>query len=88
MILILLRRLDRGLRDLEPIRYRGFGRVWKALNKTSNAYVAIKQVPLIINDKVIENEWKVLSKCDSPFVVRYYDVMNSDNELWVCCFIL
>ena len=62
--------------------------MWKALNKTSNAYVAIKQVPLIINDKVIENEWKVLSKCDSPFVVRYYDVMNSDNELWVCCFIL
>lgn len=85
MILILLIRLEKGLPDLEPIRCRGFGRVWKALDKTSNSYVAIKQLPLSIDDKVIENEWKVLSKCESPFVVRYYDVVNSDNELWVRC---
>lgn len=83
MTLFLLGRLERGLRDLEPIRYRGFGEVWKALDKTSNAYVAIKRVPLIIDDGLIENEWRVLSKCESPFIIRYHDVAYSDNELWV-----
>ena len=62
---------------------RGFGEVFVALSRQSNVYVAIKKVKLLSDDKRIETESILLKECQSPFIVRYYDVIRRERELWV-----
>ena len=64
-------------------RGSGFGEVFVALSKQSNVYVAIKKVKLLSDDKRIETESILLKECQSPFIVRYYDVIRRERELWV-----
>lgn len=64
---------------------RGFGEVFVALSKKSNEKVAIKKVKLVSNDALIEKESQLLKECHSRYIVRYYEVLKKDNELWVCC---
>ena len=54
-----------------------------ALSRQSNVYVAIKKVKLLSDDKRIETESALLKECQSPFIVRYSDVLRRENELWV-----
>ena len=54
-----------------------------ALDKTSNDLVAIKRVRVMTEDDAIANESKMLKECQSRFVVRYYDVLKREGELWV-----
>ena len=56
-----------------------------ALDKTSNDLVAIKRVKMVMEDDQIASESKLLKECQSRYIVRYYDVMRMDSELWVCC---
>lgn len=63
--------------------YSAFGKVYVAMDKTMNVLVAIKQIVASIDDKVVENESKILKECNSPYIVRYYSIVNSENELWV-----
>ena len=65
------------------IRASGFGEVFAALDKTSNMLVAIKKVKLLSDDKRIEKESELLRQCQSPLIVRYYDVLRMESELWV-----
>ena len=62
---------------------RGFGEVFVALDKTSNDLVAIKRVRILMNDSEIESESKLLKECQSRYIVRYYNVIRKENELWV-----
>lgn len=64
---------------------RGFGEVFVALSKKSNEKVAIKKVKLVSNDTLIEKESQLLKECHSRYIVRYYEVLKKENELWVCC---
>ena len=54
-----------------------------ALDKTSNDLVAIKRVKVMTDDDAIANESKMLKGCQSRFIVRYYDVLRREGELWV-----
>ena len=63
----------------------GFGEVYVALDKTSNDLVAIKRVKMVMEDDQIASESKLLKECQSRYIVRYYDVMRREGELWVCC---
>ena len=72
-----------GLGDVLGVR--GFGEVFVALDKTSNDLVAIKRVRILMNDNEIESESKLLKECQSRYIVRYYDVIRREGELWVCC---
>ena len=63
--------------------YRGFGAVFKALDKKSNVYVAIKKSRLISKDTSLLSESELLMKCNSPFIVRYNGVILNGDELWV-----
>ena len=65
------------------MRSRAFGEVFVALDKTSNDLVAIKRVRVMTEDDAIANESKMLKECQSRFVVRYYDVLKREGELWV-----
>ena len=70
---------------MEWIRVRGFGEVFVALDKESNDLVAIKRVKMVMEDDQIASESKLLKECQSRYIVRYYDVMRMESELWVCC---
>ena len=62
---------------------RGFGEVYKALDKDSGTYVAIKEMRLTASDAKIQSESEMLMKCNSPFIVRYKGVIRNGNKLWV-----
>ena len=66
----------------------GFGEVFVALDKSSNDLVAIKKLKVVLDENEIVSESKLLKECQSRFIVRYYDVVEREGELWVCCFIL
>ena len=66
------------------IRVSGFGEVFVALDKSSNDLVAIKRVKMVMEDDQIASESKLLKECQSRYIVRYYDVMRMESELWVC----
>ena len=74
---------EKGKCETSGIRISGFGEVFAALDKTSNMLVAIKKVKLQSGDKGIEKESELLRQCQSPLIVRYYDVLRMESELWV-----
>ena len=65
------------------MRGRGFDEVYKALDKETRMYVAVKKVKLPASEKELRLESDLLMKCDSPFIVRYNRVIHEENELWV-----
>ena len=54
-----------------------------ALDKSSNDLVAIKRVKMMMDDSEIANESELLKECQSRYIVRYYDVIRREGELWV-----
>ena len=54
-----------------------------ALDKSSNDLVAIKRVKMMMEDSEIANESELLKECQSRYIVRYYDVLRREGELWV-----
>ena len=62
---------------------RGFGEVYKAFDKGSGVYVAIKKTRLLESDEDLRSESELLMKCSSPFIVRYNGAIRDGNELWV-----
>ena len=61
----------------------GFGEVFKALDTVANDYVAVKKIRAVKSDARIQSEGNLLKKCNSKYVVRYYDVIQNGNEIWV-----
>ena len=76
---------ETGRREMERIRVRAFGEVFVAFDKRVNDIVAIKQVNVRRGDEVIASELKLLKECQSRYIVRYYDVLQREGALWVCC---
>ena len=62
---------------------RGFGEVYKGFDKGSGVYVAVKKTRLQRSDEELQSESELLMSCNSPFIVRYNEVIHEDNELWV-----
>ena len=54
-----------------------------ALDKSSNDLVAIKRVKMMMEDGQIASESELLKECQSRYIVRYYDVLRREGELWV-----
>ena len=54
-----------------------------ALDKSSNDLVAIKRVKMMMDDSEIASESELLKECQSRYIVRYYDVIRREGELWV-----
>lgn len=57
--------------------------MYKALEKDSGMYVAIKQMRVMASDTSVQSESTMLMKCNSPFIVRYKGVIQNGKELWV-----
>ena len=60
-----------------------FGEVYVALDTASHDLVAIKKVKMVMNEGEIPSESQLLKEFKSKFIVRYYDVIRNENELWV-----
>ena len=59
---------------------RGFGKVHLALDRMRNHYVAIKEVKMARDETVNEN---LLRGCQSSCIVKYYNMIRTDDALWV-----
>ena len=57
--------------------------MYKAFDKGSGVYVAVKKTRLLLDDAVIRRESEMLTNCFSPFIVRYNGTIRNGNELWV-----
>lgn len=62
---------------------RGFGKVHFALDRMRNHYVAIKEVKMARDETVNENEVNLLRGCQSSCIVKYYNMIRTDDALWV-----
>ena len=67
------------------LRGRGFGEVFVALDKSSNDLVAIKKVKVTGYNNEIESETRLLRECRSRYIVSFYDMIQTEGELWVRC---
>lgn len=72
-----------GICGNEGVSSRGFGEVYKAFDKGSGVYVAVKITRLLKSDKELQSESELLMSCNSPFIVRYNGVISDEKELWV-----
>ncbi|KAM7455455.1 hypothetical protein BLSTO_03790 [Blastocystis sp. subtype 1] len=61
----------------------GFGEVYKAFDKGSGVYVAVKKTRLLQSDEELRSESELLMKCSSPFIVRYNGAIRNGNDLWI-----
>ena len=57
--------------------------MYKAFDKGSGVYVAVKKTRLLESDEDLRSESELLMKCSSPFIVRYNGAIRNENELWV-----
>ena len=54
-----------------------------ALDTASHDLVAIKRVKMVMNEGESPSESQLLKEFKSKFIVRYYDVIRNESELWV-----
>jgi serine/threonine protein kinase len=66
-----------------------FGAVYKAEHKASHALVAVKVIPTTEGESdKIKSEIDILSRCDSPFIVGYFEcfikaAVKKPSEMWI-----
>ena len=56
-----------------------------ALDKSSNDLVAVKKVKVTGYNNEIESETRLLRECRSRYIVSFYDMIQTEGELWVRC---
>ena len=74
--------------DLEIIQSLGrgsFGYVFKAIDKKSGQFRAIKIIPIKNPEEfnICLKELEILSACQSPNIVRYYCSYSKDEQIWI-----
>lgn len=81
--------------DLEILNALGegsFGAVYKANHRPSGAIVAVKVIPNAgsnpSEDEKMKGEIDILSRCDSPYIVGYFECFikpptNKPGEMWI-----
>lgn len=65
------------------VRVRKYGEVFKARNKKTGEYVAIRKIRGLENAGIVEYNGKLLKKLDCPCIGKCYGVIPNGKELWV-----
>ncbi|KDO31494.1 STE/STE20/MST protein kinase [Saprolegnia parasitica CBS 223.65] len=71
---------------LEALGEGSYGKVFKAMHRSSARVVALKVVPVESDDKDMADllkEIKILQKCQSPYIVQYYGSMLYEGSMWI-----
>ena len=74
--------LGEGFASWTVFIHSAYGVVFKALDQQSNEYVAIKKVNGI-QQNAFAVESSMLEHCRSKFIVRYYSIVQKEEEYWV-----
>ena len=74
--------LGEGFASWTVFIHSAYGVVFKALDRQSNEYVAIKKVKGI-QQNAFAVESSMLEHCRSKFIVRYYSIVQKEEEYWV-----
>uniref|UniRef100_A0A3B4B954 non-specific serine/threonine protein kinase n=1 Tax=Periophthalmus magnuspinnatus TaxID=409849 RepID=A0A3B4B954_9GOBI len=63
-----------------------YGDVYKARNKQTQEFTALKRIKLEPEDdfSVIQQEIMIVKSCKHANIVAYYGSYIQDNELWIC----
>ena len=64
----------------EAIPCRGITETYKAVHKESGEIVVVKKTMQFEKEMKSQDEWDTLKKCDSRFIVRYIDFINTEDE--------
>ena len=67
--------------------FRGsdFSEVFLALDRVKHELVVIKKVKSLGEIEYDDSVFRFLNECESPYVTRYYDILQRERELWVNC---
>ena len=58
--------------------------MFKAVENKSHDYVALKRIKMVGSSSQLQSETVLLKECNLKFIVRYYGIVSSRNENWVC----
>ena len=73
----------KGMKQTEGMKHREWFDEFKARNRNTKEIVLMTRVKNGLNVKRIESQFRHLKKCGNEHIVRYIDIENQDNELWV-----
>ena len=68
---------------IDQLNRRAFGEIWLAKAMVSDVIIAIKMVKKTESVRELEKGVESLKKCISPFIVRYSNVFQKGDEVWV-----
>ena len=75
----------KGRARIRWFRGSDLSEVFLALDRVQHELVVIKKVRGWIENEYNESEFRLLKECDSPYVTRYYDILQREREVWVNC---
>ena len=55
-----------------------------AVENKSRDFVALKRIKMAVSSSQLQSESALLKECNSKYIVRYYGIVSSRNENWVC----
>ena len=67
----------------EKLGEGSYGSVFKGIHKETSKNVAVKMVPVDGDFDDIAKEIRILKKCDSVYVVKYYGSYSFEDNLWI-----
>ena len=71
------------MKQTEGLKHREWFDEFKARNRNTNEIVLMARVKNGLKVKRIESRFIQLKECSNEHLVRYIDVVKTDDELWV-----
>ena len=73
----------KGMKQTEGMKHREWFDEYKARNRTTNEIVLMARVRNGLKVKRIESRFTQLKECSDEHLMRYIDIVKTDDELWV-----
>ena len=73
----------KGMKQTEGLNHREWFDEFKARNRTTKEIVLMARVKNELDVKRIESRITQLKDCSNEHLVRYIDIVKTDDELWV-----
>ena len=73
----------KGMKQTEGMKHREWFDEYKARNRNTNEIVLMARMKNGLDVKGIESRFTRLKECNNEHLVRYIDVVKTDDELWV-----
>ena len=74
---------EKGIHMGWRMRVRKYGEVFKARNRKTGEYVAIRKMRGLENAGIVRYNGELLKDLDCPWIAKCYGVIPNGKELWV-----